>query len=236
MFNSDFRIFGLDGTAMKTKTVFLWSKRVLGIQRTIAARIIDGKLGECTVSSSGQDAQPAVRSHQLASSWHLHLKAFSTWRKTCRQPAKHPSLQFLLGFTLTCSIAKNHSSSKLFVWLIPTFWWGGSHLQLSKNKDPIFLCVPAYATQVWCCQAAVCLDNAQRLWGEKGGSEGLSAEYGYERSVPPLQALRNLKELLAHLNLLVQASMKHRATIYIIIYIHIIYIFLNPDQVDLYEN
>lgn len=64
--------------------------------------------------------------------------------------------------------------------------------------------------------------------------EGLSAEYGYERSVPPLQALRNLKELLAHLNLLVQASMKHRATIYN--YIYIIYIFLNPDQVDLYEN
>lgn len=49
--------------------------------------------------------------------------------------------------------------------------------------------------------------------------EGLSAEYGYERSVPPLQALRNLKELLAHLNLLVQASMKHRATIYNYIYI-----------------
>lgn len=151
------------------------------IQRTIAARIIDGKLGECTVSSSGQDAQPAVRSHQLASSWHLHLTAFSTWRKTCRQPAKHPSLQFLLGFTLTCSIAKNHSTFKTFCMTDPSFWWGGSHLQLSKNKNPIFLCVPAYATQVWCCQAAVCLDNAQRLWGEKGMRRIVSRIWVWEK-------------------------------------------------------
>ena len=67
------------------------------IQRTIAARIIDGKLGECTVSSSGQDAQPAVRSHQLASSWHLHLTAFSTWRKNLQTTSQASFFTVLVG-------------------------------------------------------------------------------------------------------------------------------------------